>query len=123
MLINQIQWQPALTCASDTKTSAVRKLLDGNNSDSILLTDGGVVVGCLQTSDLDRRELKGRTEQAVGTFAHACTFYATPEMDAGEVLAKMRRRYMPVVPIRQNSRLVGMVSQSRLASSAASSTT
>ena len=118
MHIDQIQWQPLLTCAADTKTSAVLKLLDLNNSDQILLTDGGVVIGCLDRVDLDLPELAPGTagaDQSVGTFARPCTYHATPDMDVDVVLATMRRRRLPVIPIKQNFRLVGMVSQGQLA--------
>ena len=119
MHIDQVDWQPLLTCASDTKASAVRKMLDRHNADSILLTDGGLVIGCLDRTDLDRPELIAGAAGAndpIGTFAHACTFHAAPDMDAGLVLDKMRRRRLPVVPVKQNGKIIGMISQSAIES-------
>ena len=120
MNIDQVEWQPLLTCASDTKASAVRKLLDQNKTDAILLLDGGLVIGCLDRTDLNRPDLGAGTaadNQPIGTFAHACTFHAAPDMDAGLVLDKMRRRRLPIIPVKQNGKIIGMISQTAIASS------
>jgi CBS domain-containing protein len=120
MRIDQVTLQAVVSCAVDTRVSTVRAMLSLNESDGLLLMDGGMVIGCVDRHDLKRQGLDvagAQDRQAIGPYAHGCSSIVTGNMDVQLVLTRMQRSATPLLPVRENGRLVGMVSTALLAAS------
>jgi len=118
MRIDQIGWQDLISCTPDTPIMTVRALLDLHHVDGLLLIDGGLVMGSFDRSDLSRQELfRGAKSdrQPIGPYARGCTASVVPEMDAETALTTMARHRCSVLPVKQNGKIVGMVTRSYLA--------
>ena len=124
MRIDQVRWQAVVSCTPDTKVSTVRALLDLHEADGVLLIDSGVVMGCVSKLDLQYHGLDvatGRDRQAVGPYGHGSTFIVTAGMDVQDVLSRMRRNHIPIMPVQQNGALAGIVSIDMLTAGLATS--
>jgi len=75
------------------------------------------MIGCVERADLLGQGLQTgpRWEQLpIGPYAHSYTFHAAPEMDVDQVLHWMIKHRISVVPVKQNHKIVGMVSKLQL---------
>jgi CBS domain-containing protein len=99
--------------ASATVLEAVTKMVDGNVG-SLLVTDGGRLVGIVTERDYLRRvTLEGRDERTtpVGEIMSTAIVYTTPESSIDECMAVMTERRIRHLPVLDEGRnVVGVVS-------------
>jgi signal-transduction protein with cAMP-binding, CBS, and nucleotidyltransferase domain len=90
---------------------AVQEMVD-HNVGSLLVTDGGEVVGIVTERDYLRRvTLQGRTEEApVGEIMSSPLVVATRETTIDECMALMTDRRIRHVPVVEDGKVVGLVS-------------
>jgi len=90
---------------------AVQEMVD-HNVGSLLVTDGGEVVGIVTERDYLRRvTLQGRTEEApVSEIMSAPLVVATRETTIDECMALMTDRRIRHVPVVEDGTVVGLVS-------------
>lgn len=90
---------------------AVQEMVD-HNVGSLLVTDGGEVVGIVTERDYLRRvTLQGRTEEApVGEIMSSPLVVATRETTIDECMALMTDRRIRHVPVVEEGKVVGLVS-------------
>ena len=90
---------------------AVQEMVD-HNVGSLLVTDGGEVVGIVTERDYLRRvTLQGRTEEApVSEIMSSPLVVATRETTIDECMALMTDRRIRHVPVVENDEVVGIVS-------------
>jgi signal-transduction protein with cAMP-binding, CBS, and nucleotidyltransferase domain len=90
---------------------AVQEMVD-HNVGSLLVTDGGEVVGIVTERDYLRRvTLQGRTEEApVGEIMSSPLVVATRETTIDECMALMTDRRIRHVPVVDDGKVVGLVS-------------
>jgi predicted transcriptional regulator len=117
MRIDQISWQPVVSCEPNTRVSEVYKLLKAQSCDGVLLVSSGRPVGYFTWNDLSAPLLQANSawgQIAVGSYGHGSTFQATPGMDIERVLRQMRRHDLPIVAVTQNGAVLGIVSREQL---------
>jgi len=101
--------------ATATVFDAVKRMVEANVG-SILVTDGGQIVGIMTERDYLRKiTLEGRTsrETQVGEIMSAPLVYVTPQTTIEECMAVMtdrRIRHLPVVEGEEPEEVVGVVS-------------
>ena len=120
MRMDQIPWQPAVSCEPDARVSEVYKQLKAHRCEAVLLVSSGRPVGYFTWNDLLAPLLAANGswgQIAAGSYGHGSTFQASPDMDIERVLRRMRRCDLPIVAVTQNGKVVGMVSKADLASS------
>lgn len=97
---------------SSTVFEAIKKMVDVNVG-SVLVTDGGEVVGIMTERDYLRRvTLEGRTdkEALVSEIMSAPIIYVTPETSIDECMALMTDRRIRHLPVVEDDEVVGVVS-------------
>lgn len=120
MRIDQITWQPVVSCEPGTRVSEVYKLLEAQHCDSILLVSSGRPVGYFARDDLSAPLLRANSawhQIAVGPHAHGSTFQASPDMDIEIVFRRMRRYGIPIVAVTDQGNVLGIVSWKQIAES------
>jgi len=120
MTIDQVKIWTLVTCTPDTKVSTARALLDLHNAAGLLLMDGGMVMGSVDRADLKRQGLDSvtaRDRDAIGPYSHGSTESVTGGMDAALVLDQMRRSDVPLLPVKSNGIIVGVVTAAQLEAS------
>ena len=98
--------------ASASVYEAVQQMV-GANVGSLLVTDGGDIVGIVTERDYLRRvTLEGRTDKdtAVGEIMSAPLVVVTPETDIDECMAIMTDRRIRHLPVVRDGDVVGVVS-------------
>ena len=98
--------------ASASVFEAVEQMVAANVG-SLLVTDGGDIVGIVTERDYLRRvTLEGRTdrETAVGEIMTAPLLVVTPETDVDECMALMTDRRIRHLPVVDGGEVVGLVS-------------
>jgi CBS domain-containing protein len=98
--------------AGDSVFEAVQKMVEANVG-SLLVTDGGDIVGIVTERDYLRRvTLEGRTDKdtAVGEIMTAPLVVVTPETDIDECMAIMTDRRIRHLPVVRDGDVVGVVS-------------
>ena len=98
--------------ASATVFEAVQEMV-GANVGSLLVTDGGDIVGIVTERDYLRRvTLEGRTDKdtAVGEIMTAPLVVVTPDTDIDECMAIMTDRRIRHLPVVRDGDVVGVVS-------------
>jgi len=104
--------EDVLEISVDTSVlEAVQEMVD-HNVGSLLVTDGGEVVGIVTERDYLRRvTLQGRTEEApVSEIMSSPLVVATRETTIDECMALMTDRRIRHVPVVQDGTVVGLVS-------------
>lgn len=122
MRIDQIEWQPIVSCSVDTRVSTVRTLLNRQGADGLLLTDGGLVMGCVDRDQLRMLGLDvvgARDRDAIGPYAHSSSTSLSSDVDVQAAITQMRARNTPWLPVKEMGKLVGMVSTAQLEASRA----
>ena len=97
---------------SSTVFEAIKKMVEVNVG-SVLVTDGGEVVGIMTERDYLRRvTLEGRTdkEALVSEIMSAPIIYVTPETSIDECMALMTDRRIRHLPVVEDDQVVGVVS-------------
>jgi CBS domain-containing protein len=77
-------------------------------------------MGCVCRGDLKYYGLDSATKwdaQAIGPYGHGSTFVATGHMDVRQVLSRMQRRDIPILPVEENGVIAGIVSMDQLSAS------
>ena len=98
--------------ASSSVFEAVEEMVDANVG-SLLVTDGGDIVGIVTERDYLRRvTLEGRTDRdtAVGEIMTTPLVVVTPETDIDECMAIMTDRRIRHLPVVRDGDVVGVVS-------------
>ena len=98
--------------AGSSVYEAVQEMVD-ENVGSLLVTDGGDIVGIVTERDYLRRvTLEGRTdrETAVGEIMSAPLVVVTPDTDIDECMAIMTDRRIRHLPVVRDGDVVGVVS-------------
>ena len=98
--------------AGATMLDAVKRMV-GANVGSLLVTDGGDIVGIVTERDYLRRvTLEGRTDKdtAVGEIMTAPLVVVTPETEIDECMAVMTDRRIRHLPVVDGGDVVGVVS-------------
>ena len=98
--------------AEATLFEAVKRMVDANVG-SLLVTDGGEIVGIVTERDyLRRAALEGRAdkETAVREIMSSPLVVATPETSVDECMALMTDRRIRHVPVVDGGEVVGLVS-------------
>ena len=98
--------------ASASVFDAVQQMVEANVG-SLLVTDGGDIVGIVTERDYLRRvTLEGRTdkETAVGEIMTAPLVVVTPDTDIDECMAIMTDRRIRHLPVVEDGDVVGVVS-------------
>ena len=98
--------------ASSTVFEAVQEMVEANVG-SLLVTDGGEIVGIVTERDYLRRvTLEGRTDRdtAVGEIMTAPLVVVTPDTDIDECMAIMTDRRIRHLPVVRDGDVVGVVS-------------
>jgi CBS domain-containing protein len=98
--------------AASSVFEAVQEMVEANVG-SLLVTDGGDIVGIVTERDYLRRvTLEGRTdrETAVGEIMTAPLVVVTPETDIDECMAIMTNRRIRHLPVVRDGDVVGVVS-------------
>jgi CBS domain-containing protein len=98
--------------ASSSVFEAVQEMVE-QNVGSLLVTDGGDIVGIVTERDYLRRvTLEGRTdrETPVGEIMSAPLVIVTPETDIDECMAIMTDRRIRHLPVVEDGDVVGVVS-------------
>jgi signal-transduction protein with cAMP-binding, CBS, and nucleotidyltransferase domain len=101
-----------LEISVDTSVLEVVQEMVDHNVGSLLVTDGGEVVGIVTERDYLRRvTLQGRTEEApVGEIMSSPLVVATRETTIDECMALMTDRRIRHVPVVDDGKVVGLVS-------------
>lgn len=98
--------------ASASVFEAVQEMVEANVG-SLLVTDGGDIVGIVTERDYLRRvTLEGRTDKdtAVGEIMTAPLVVVTPDTDIDECMAIMTDRRIRHLPVVEDGDVVGVVS-------------
>ena len=98
--------------ASSSVFEAVQEMVEANVG-SLLVTDGGDIVGIVTERDYLRRvTLEGRTDRdtAVGEIMTAPLVVVTPETEIDECMAVMTDRRIRHLPVVEGGDVVGVVS-------------
>jgi len=98
--------------AASSVFEAVQEMVEANVG-SLLVTDGGDIVGIVTERDYLRRvTLEGRTdhETPVGEIMTAPLVVVTPETDIDECMAIMTDRRIRHLPVVQDGDVIGVVS-------------
>jgi CBS domain-containing protein len=98
--------------ATETVFEAIKRMVEANVG-SILVTDGGQIVGIMTERDYLRRvTLQGRTdkETAVRDIMSSPVYVATPETPIDECMALMTDRRIRHVPVVDGDKVVGVIS-------------
>jgi CBS domain-containing protein len=98
--------------ASATVFEAIKKIVDANVG-SILVTDGGEVIGIMTERDYLRKvALLGRTshDTLVGEIMTSPIVYVTPETTVEESMAIMTDRRIRHLPVVEDDQVVGIIS-------------
>jgi CBS domain-containing protein len=106
--MNELKWHAVVCCSPETRVTEARAMLDKDNVDGMLLFDGGMVMGSVNRADLDREGVIG--SQPVGPYGHGCVRSLSIDADVASTLEDMVRNRKPVLPVKDNGRIVGMVS-------------
>ena len=97
---------------SATVFDAIKKIVEANVG-SILVTDGGKVVGIMTERDYLRKiAVHGRTSRdtLVGEIMSSPLIYVTPETSIEEAMAIMTDRRIRHLPVAENDDVVGIIS-------------
>ena len=98
--------------ATETVFDAIKRMVEANVG-SILVTDGGQIVGILTERDYLRKiTLEGRTsrETQVGEIMSSPLVYVTPQTTIEECMAVMTDRRIRHLPVVEEDDVVGVVS-------------
>jgi len=98
--------------ASSSVFEAVQEMVEANVG-SLLVTDGGDIIGIVTERDYLRRvTLEGRTDRdtAVGEIMTAPLVVVTPETEIDECMAVMTDRRIRHLPVVEGGDVVGVVS-------------
>jgi CBS domain-containing protein len=98
--------------ASATVFDAIKKIVEANVG-SILVTDGGKVVGIMTERDYLRKiAIHGRTSRdtLVGEIMSSPLIYVTPETSVEEAMAIMTDRRIRHLPVAEDEDVVGIIS-------------
>lgn len=98
--------------ASVSVFEAVQQMVEANVG-SLLVTDGGEIVGIVTERDYLRRvTLEGRTDRdtAVGEIMTSPLVVVTPETDIDESMAIMTDRRIRHLPVVEDGEVVGVIS-------------
>jgi signal-transduction protein with cAMP-binding, CBS, and nucleotidyltransferase domain len=98
--------------ASTSVFEAVQQMVESNVG-SLLVTDGGDIIGIVTERDYLRRvTLEGRTDKdtAVGEIMTSPLVVVTPETDIDESMAIMTDRRIRHLPVVEDGEVVGVIS-------------
>jgi CBS domain-containing protein len=98
--------------ASESVFEAVQQMVEANVG-SLLVTDGGHIIGIVTERDYLRRvTLEGRTDKdtAVGEIMTTPLVVVTPETDIDESMAIMTDRRIRHLPVVEDGEVVGVIS-------------
>ena len=98
--------------ATETVFAAIKRMVEANVG-SILVTDGGQIVGILTERDYLRKiTLEGRTSRdtQVGEIMSSPLVYVTPQTTIEECMAVMTDRRIRHLPVVEEDDVVGVVS-------------
>jgi CBS domain-containing protein len=98
--------------ASATVFDAIKQIVEANVG-SILVTDGGKVVGIMTERDYLRKiAIHGRTSRdtLVGEIMSSPLIYVTPETSVEEAMAIMTDRRIRHLPVAEDEDVVGIIS-------------
>lgn len=113
--VRELMSAPVLTTTPRTKATDAALVIAMRDITALPVLDDGRLVGMFTEVDLVRRRpATAQAALAVEDVMTRVALVATPDCDAAELADTMRRRGMHVVPVLENGRLVGIITENDL---------